>query len=368
MRPGAAGVIMLSMGDDTSRIITDHDEALAWLRRSRVRDVLVWNMQPNPEIDLALLAQGYSPGFEPWWMTRDLTAPIPEPGHSVRHVSALDIQQLAESDVPYVIRDQVAACRSLVQTHGVPQVLWLVAIEGDTPVGHAIVNLVDDHAGLFNVGVSGKHRHRGIGTSLTLAAMQEAQDRGALTMNLNSTPAGKGMYERAGFVQFGIGQTWNRSGRAVYRVPTASEQALTLAIGQGDIANAHIDPLFHQRLGCGMTPQELAARFGQREMLLHSIRAGQVPDIISMWHVGLRDEAIAAMRDPVARELISGSQRAHPIHHAVERGAGTLVMELIAAGADINARDGEYNATPLDWAHACNKPTIARIIRQSGGR
>ena len=77
---------------------------------------------------------------------------------------------------------------------------------------------------------------------------------------------------------------------------------------------------------------------------------------------------MAAAANPAAREYVSGSRRARPIHLAVERGAGSLVLALIEAGADLTARDGEYRATPLDWAHATNKPTIARIIHRAGGR
>lgn len=368
MRPGAAGVIMLPMGSNPEAVVEEHAQAFSWLRRQRSRDVLVWAMQPDTTIDLALLAQGYSSGFEPWWMTRDLNDPIPASTHLVRPVHALDIQQLTESDVPYLIRDQVAATRSLISAPGNSEVIWLVAIQDGETVGHGIVNLSGDHAGLFNVGVSGKHRHRGIGTSLTLAAMLAARDRGANTMNLNSTPAGKVLYERVGFTHFGVGQTWVRSGRQVHTEPASAEQNLVHAIGTGDVANIRLDPLRHQMLTCRLTPQELAARFGQQDSLLEVIRQGLIPEIISLWKAGLREEAIAATRNPAAREWITGTTRAHPIHHAVEMGAGTLVIELINAGANLNARDAEYNATPLDWAHACNKPTIARILRQAGGQ
>lgn len=367
MLPGAAGVIMLPLAGEPDTVLDEHAQVLHWLRTNHPRDVLVWNMQPDPKVDLALLAQGYASSFEPWWMTRDLDAPIPAPNHLIREVNALDILKLKQSDVPYIIQDQLDANRALSGGPGNPPVIWLAAIVDDEPVGHAIVNVVDDHAGLFNVGVSGKHRFKGIGTSLTLAAMQAAHDRGAMTMNLNSTPAGKKLYDRLGFRQFGTGQTWLRSGRMVHRTPDPSEQSLVMAIGTGDLARIHIDPVRHRHLQCRLTPQELAARFGQKESLLEIIRQGMTPDIISLWRVGLRDEAIAAASDPAARELISGARRAHPIHHAIEMGAGTLVMELIAAGANLNARDAEFNATPLDWAQATNKPTIARIIRQAGG-
>lgn len=367
MRPGAAGVIMLPTDGDAQSILQEHNEVLTWLRQARSRDVLVWSMQPNPEIDLALLAQGYTPGFEPWWMTRDLSAPISTPKHFVRSVTEHDVRQLLEADIPYVISDQVAANQALTNDPAGSQVIWLVAFENDQPVGHALINLMGDHAGLFNVGVSGAHRHRGIGTSLTLAAMQAARDRGIRTMNLNSTPAGKKLYEQTGFRQFGVGQTWVRAGRMVKVVPNAHEQSLIHAIGTGDIDRIHINQNPRPRFTCGLSPQELAARFGEQASLLELIRLGQTPEIIAMWKAGLRDEAIAASSNPVARELVTGSAQAHPIHHAVEMGAGTLVIELIAAGANLHARDAEYNATPLDWAHATNKPTIARIIRQAGG-
>lgn len=368
MRPGAAGVIMLPTSGDVRSILQEHDEALNWLRRSLSRDALVWGMQPHPEIDLAMLAQGYSPGFEPWWMTRDLTGTISAPRHHVRPVNAHDVKQLLEVDIPYVIRDQIPANRALISDPNGSEVIWLVAFEGDEPVGHALVNLFGSHAGLFNVGVSGKHRHRGVGTSLTLAAMQAARDRGISTMNLNSTPAGKKLYENTGFTQFGVGQTWVRSGRQITTVPDAEEHELIHAIGQGDVDRIRINPIRHTRLQCGLSPQEIAARFGQQESLLEIIRQGHTPEIISLWKAGLRDEAIAATGNPTARDMITGSTRAHPIHHAIEMGAGTLVIELIAAGANLDARDTEYNATPLDWAHATNKPTIARIIRRAGGR
>lgn len=314
VRPGASGVIMLPVDGDEQSILAEHDHALSWLQRHQARDILVWNMTPNPTIDLALLAQGYAAGFEPWWMTRDLTTPIALAAHTVRRVTALDIQLLLESDIPYVIRDQVPANRALTSALDGSQVMWLAAIKDGEPVGHAIVNMSGDHAGLFNVGVSGKHRHQGIGSSLTLAAMQIARDHGALTMNLNSTPVGKRLYERLGFRQFGVGQTWVRSGPQVHIEPDAHERALVTAIGTGDITNIRMDPNRHKTLQCRMSPQELAARFGQQESLLEIIRQGATPDIVSLWRAGLRDEAIAAAGDPVARELISGATRAHPIH------------------------------------------------------
>ena len=38
------------------------------------------------------------------------------------------------------------------------------------------------------------------------------------------------------------------------------------------------------------------------------------------------------------------------LHHAAFCGHGAVVTLLLDAGADINARDGEYDATPAGWA------------------
>ena len=41
---------------------------------------------------------------------------------------------------------------------------------------------------------------------------------------------------------------------------------------------------------------------------------------------------------------------ATPLHHAAERGDREIANLLIDAGADINARDGKFGATPAGWA------------------
>lgn len=366
MRPGRSGVIMLPIDRSSTEIASDHARALAWLRQHLVTDVLVWGMVPSADIDLAMLAQGYRVGFEPWWMTRDLAKPIDPPSHTISIATPADTQELLNSDVPYIVRDQVESTTVLMQEPSGDVKMLIARIDGAL-AGQAIVNITGNHAGLFNVGVSGRYRHRGIGTSLSLAAMHVAREHGVITINLNSTPMGKSMYERAGFTQFGTGQTWLRNGPGVHRDPHPHEQEMVIALGTGDI-----DALRHHsipvNLSNGLTAQELAARFGRQDSLYHLIEAGQVPEIISLWEAGLREEAMAAAANPAAREYVSGSRRARPIHLAVERGAGSLVLALIEAGADLTARDGEYRATPLDWAHATNKPTIARIIHRAGGR
>jgi hypothetical protein len=47
------------------------------------------------------------------------------------------------------------------------------------------------------------------------------------------------------------------------------------------------------------------------------------------------------------------------LHHAAFHGHRSLVEILVAAGADLNARDGEHDATPTGWA--------VHYLRELGG-
>lgn len=365
MRPNANGVIMLSMHGEPTTVLTEHHEALRWLRASGAQDALVWAMQPDAALDLELLAQGYQPGANAHWMTRDTSLPIASPQHEIRQVTDGDGRSLIDQKVPYATSNQIPLIQ-LLSSHQDSRVIWLAAIVDELAVGQVIINLTDHHAALFNVGVSGVFRHRGIGTSLILAALTAAREAGIATVNLNSTTVGIGMYTRAGFEHFGTGQTWIRSGARFRTYPNAQEASLVRAIGMGDTSKVQaVWPI--ETFANGLTSQQLAARFGQDAMMRHLINLGNTPDIIALWQMGLREEAIAATHHGEAREMITGSQRATPLHHAVQLGAGTLVLKLLAMGANLQARDGEHNATPLDWAYANNRPTIARIIKQAGG-
>lgn len=362
---GESGVVMLPFAASVTESLAVFRELTDWARWQPITDMLVWNMQRDAEIDLDLLAQGFRSGFEPWWMTRDLSAPINAPTHAISLVSDSDIEHLADSTIPYIVQVQLPLMRDLV--HSTTDVRWLVAHSGNMVIGQTILNITGDHAGIFNVGVDGRYRRRGIGTSLTNAALLLAREAGVTSVNLNSTGMGEHVYQQSGFRRIGEGMTWSISGPLAKTPVTEESYQLALAIGRGETSNVGNCPL-PRFLPNGMTPQELAAHFHQRDMLQHLITLGQTPEIISLWDVGMRDEALAAVNSPEARELVTGPRRARPLHLATERGAGTLVLALIAAGADLHARDGEYRSTPLDWAHACNKPTIARIIRQAGGR
>jgi ankyrin repeat protein len=62
------------------------------------------------------------------------------------------------------------------------------------------------------------------------------------------------------------------------------------------------------------------------------------------------DPASASMKD---------ENGATPFHHAVLNGQREIVDLLLANGADINARDDQFNATPTGWA--------IEYLREQGG-
>lgn len=359
-----SGIITLPYPTTTDQAIAAAETLTAWAKDGGSRELLIWNMDQNPDLDLHLIAHGFRDSFEPWWMTRDLSVPIDEPVHEVTLATDAEIDELLQSQIPYVMPVQMESTRKLIRE--TDDVRWLVVRDDGAVVGQAIVNLTGTHAGLFNVGVDGRYRHKGLGRSLTNAAMIVAREAGATTTNLNSTPMGERMYARCGFNRSGTGMTWTIPATEIDRPVDPIRRDLILAFGRGDTsAVTRMDVLRADVYE--VDPQAIAARFRHPEMLRHIIALGETPDIINLWNAGLRDEAVAAATNPEARERTYGARRARPIHLAVEQGAGTLVLALIRAGADLTARDAEFRATPLDWAHACNKPTIARIIRQAGG-
>lgn len=88
---------------------------------------------------------------------------------------------------------------------------YLIAWEGDRPVGHAHIAWSGTHLGLpeiQDVFVLPEHRRRGIASHLTGAAEDEARRRGAdrisLSVSQDQNPAAKLLYEKLGYVEAGV--------------------------------------------------------------------------------------------------------------------------------------------------------------------
>jgi len=254
--------------------------------------------------------------------------------------------------------------------------VWLVIARQWRPigpgpiVGAGALHLVEVEgqrvAGLYNLGVRPDVQGRGIGTVLTTALCRIATDRGAIGIALNATPAGEPVYRRSGFVETGRGQTWflprdrlrSRPDSATVRQAEYLGSGLTGAL---DASLARID-----RMPNGETPLAFATRFRQRRTVLWLIANGTTPEIPALWRVGLRTEALAAMRDPRLLNAQDGAEGTTPLHEAIRDDDPELVRLLVDAGADLSIQDRQYRSTPLGWARALRRPHLIPILDPTG--
>jgi ribosomal protein S18 acetylase RimI-like enzyme len=372
VRTGHSGVMCLNLNDPFSTSDLDaFERSWRWLRNYGQKEVLAWSLVDRPPMALALLARGFETSFRPIWMARSLAGTLPDA--PLRHVEVRiatphDIEQLRLTRaIPYLVPEQVEATRRLALVSDPRVVWWLVARDRSGILGQAIVNMTDEIAGLYNVAVHPSARRRGIGRALTTAAMQVARDQGATTMALNATPEGLMLYQNLGFMHLGNGATWFLPSRRAATMPDAQSVAIAEAIGAGRIDD--LDPtMIPARLPNGDLPMQFAAQFGQQEMVHWLLERNAEVDVLALWDVGLHEEAAKAMSSSEARERPSGPYRATPLHHAVERDDIPLAELLIAAGADLTARDSQFRNTPLGWAEYLDRPILARMIRKAGGR
>jgi ribosomal protein S18 acetylase RimI-like enzyme len=110
------------------------------------------------------------------------------------------IRPLAPEDV-----ERVAAVLGLARLHQGTG-FYLVAWEGDEPLGHGYVALTDPPE-LQDVSVRPEHRRRGIASALTEAAERRAQARGCdrlrLTVGIDNEAA-QALYRALGYVDAGV--------------------------------------------------------------------------------------------------------------------------------------------------------------------
>jgi len=372
-----AGVMLVDAAHDRPQSAAAIDRALAWLGSTGSGDVLIWSARPDGGRDRQLLARGAADSFAPHWMLRDLQRPVPSTVPPSRIdlslATSADLPEvLATRGIPYVEEEQI---RQILAMASVPSeqadVLVVVAREStllrrSRIIGLAIVNITgqgrDRNAGLYNLGVHPDARQRGVGTALTLHALAVARECGALRMGLNATPDGERIYRKLGFRSLGFGQTWLMPAARLRHRPDATLVSQAEALAQGQLVA--LDPAI-ATIGLmpnGETPIDFAARFGQRESVRWLLEHGAPPDIVPLWKVGLRAEAIRLMANGRALNHITAQRGTTPLHDAVERDDIELARHLIAAGADTTVRDRQYHSTPLDWARTLNRPAIVELL------
>jgi GNAT superfamily N-acetyltransferase len=84
---------------------------------------------------------------------------------------------------------------------------FLAYLDGE-PVGTASAFVEDGVVGLASVGVREEYRRQGIGSAITLAALETARNQGCRLGVLFSSPMAMPMYEGLGFRQYGTGHCY----------------------------------------------------------------------------------------------------------------------------------------------------------------
>jgi GNAT superfamily N-acetyltransferase len=383
---GAAGEIQVPFprfGRD--RAGEQLDAFLVKVRAARSgRPVRVWTSDPTRPDDLPvrLLARGFRPGFRPRWMRLDLwrLRDVRWGPNGLRVEPAEDGELWRRHPHPYhgegeaavaAIRATEAAARAL-PGRVVPFVAWL----GGLPVGSATLHLTIGPlgiAGIYDVGVLPAFRNRGIGKAITAEVCRMAWAVGCPIAGLNATPLGEPIYRRLGFEDVGAGQTWEVGAEALAgEEPTSLMVAVAEAIGIGDVTA--LDRLAPELTGaldawlaCGLTPLQLAARFGQRAAAEWLIDWGAELDLLSAWGLGWTDRAVRLLVDrPELANARATDDGATPLHEAARRGDDELASLLLAAGADPRLRDLAFDSTPLDWARHFGQEQVVDLLSAAG--
>jgi GNAT superfamily N-acetyltransferase len=171
------------------------DELLARARELGASRVGIWLAAPDPEIEAALPALGFTPGWQPHWMSAPAMA-----------AATPDTRVTEPDEPPPEYDDYGQALFGLTRQR--PQTSSLfVAREADGRfAGHAWLHVAAGVGGLYDVFVPEQMRRRGIGSALSNAASAKAADLGIDTVTLNAefTP----LYESLSFRTLGHGRTW----------------------------------------------------------------------------------------------------------------------------------------------------------------
>jgi ribosomal protein S18 acetylase RimI-like enzyme len=116
----------------------------------------------------------------------------------------MDVRALQPGEIPFVDERLPLSRLDQAQT-------YLVAWDGDDPVGHAHLAWEETHVGvpeIQDVFVLPQRRREGIATRMTLAAEEQARARGfvqiSLSVSLDKNEAARHLYESLGFEDAGI--------------------------------------------------------------------------------------------------------------------------------------------------------------------
>jgi GNAT superfamily N-acetyltransferase len=288
-----------------------------------------WSLDDDRSLGARLLARGFGWGWQPHWMSLDLASAGEQP---------------PQHPVVAMPREYRRALPYASPLEDPPSVRHLAVCRRGVAVGHLVVNPWRGYAGIYSMGVVPRLRRQGIGRSLIAAARDVAREAGCTHLLLNATAAGELLYANVGFESLGKGRTWwiDRGPR-----PSARQTELAEAAGLGDVAAlSALSP----------TSRELEEALpGAGSLLAIAALTNALASV--EWILTRRPELVSRRLEHDGGTLL---------HLAVGADDERLVAVALAHGAELSVRDGEWNATPLQWAEHLERPGLAALLREAG--
>jgi GNAT superfamily N-acetyltransferase len=163
-----AVTLFLSRGDAVLAFphpANDLSSAVRHARDSGADEISCWALEPDDELDERLSGLGFQDGWAPHWMGIDPRHQRDEPLHTVEETTA------CAGGLPYSSERHESVLGDDVH--------HFVVREGKAVIGHAVLNVDGETAGIYDMGVAPQSRRRGFGRALTLAVLDSAREAGA---------------------------------------------------------------------------------------------------------------------------------------------------------------------------------------------
>jgi hypothetical protein len=168
-----------------------------------------WSIQlrsDNASSAVAMIAgqHGLTNSYILPFMTKQLDeSETPEPGKatcSVRRVSVEDQATfLAVMAAGFEVPEEILSPFVTSEFLSAENTTWFLVEQAGVPVATSLGVIVDDHVGVFHISTLPLYRRRGYALAATTAVLRHAYARGVRNAFLQSTSAGKNVYESLGF-------------------------------------------------------------------------------------------------------------------------------------------------------------------------
>jgi GNAT superfamily N-acetyltransferase len=142
-------------------------------------------------------------------ITPSTSTPVPDGFHVRQVTSRALLDEWAAINARGFGATDYSAFHAAYARHGFgsqAQAVHFIGYLGDEPVTSSTLLATESSASIYNVSVPVEMRRQGLGSAITHATLQEARKRGYHSAWIWSSPLGKSVYARLGFIvtDFGV--------------------------------------------------------------------------------------------------------------------------------------------------------------------